>query len=231
MTQYYPGHWIKDEIGELEPEAAARFSYQNGAAIGRMVDTPLPEDDQGYSIVQDYSIIPWSPDVPEAVSSYIRLCRDPQTASHTGSDPFYEETLQLVESQLDQISDQRSVIYHEDLQGFAHKSELQGFFDLEMARAGTDLMQLERVYRWRGPGELSWNDVHRGYHDSTGRSLTDEDYVFLLAMALFYYHIRIVRWGTPDTSDDYVAKYLPALREEALKYAGHVDLGAHLPRL
>ena len=46
-----------------------------------------------------------------------------------------------------------------------------------------------------------------------------EDYVFMLAMGLFYFHIRIARRGTPDTKADYVAKYLPNLRREALRYA------------
>ena len=47
----------------------------------------------------------------------------------------------------------------------------------------------------------------------------------------FYYHIRIVRWGEPDPDVDYIARYLPDLREAALRYAGFVDLDQHLPSL
>jgi len=53
----------------------------------------------------------------------------------------------------------------------------------------------------------------------------------MLAMGLFYYHIRIARWGNPDTREDYVAKYIPDLRKEARRYANDLNLSEHLPNL
>ena len=70
-----------------------------------------------------------------------------------------------------------------------------------------------------------------GYQRETGRTVAAEDYTFMLAMAMFYYHIRIVGWGKPDPDVDHIARYLPVLREEALRYAGCVDLDLHLPSL
>ena len=37
--------------------------------------------------------------------------------------------------------------------------------------------------------------------------------------------------GKPDPDVDHIARYLPELREEALRYAGYVDLDLHLPSL
>ena len=48
---------------------------------------------------------------------------------------------------------------------------------------------------------------------------------------MFYYHIRIVGWGKPDPDVDHIARYLPVLREEALRYDGYLDLDLHLPSL
>jgi hypothetical protein len=64
-----------------------------------------------------------------------------------------------------------------------------------------------------------------------GTIAKEEDYTFMLAMALFYYHIRITRWGVPDREADWVAQYLPDMKSEARRYADYVDLTAYLPNL
>lgn len=228
-----PGRFIGDEAesGELDDEALANLGRELGGAVGRMVNTPLTEDGGGYAIARDYAIIPWNTDLCEAVRFYLKLCRRDQKLSPTGADPFYDASLALVENQIDRIPDQRHVIFHEDFHCFAHQGKLQGVFDLEMARLGTELMQLERVFRQCSPDGLHWRHVLEGYQAEAGRSVRAQDYVFMLAMGLFYYHIRITRWGTPDTRADYVSMYLPDMREEAWKYADYVDLDAYLPGL
>ena len=65
--------------------------------------------------------------------------------------------------------------------------------------------------------------------DIAGRLLIEEDDLIMLAMAMFYYHIRITRWGKPNQDTDYVARYLPDMKHEVLKYADYIDLSAHLP--
>ena len=228
-----PGRFIGDEAGsgELDAEGLANLGHELGGALGRMVNLPLPEKCDGYSIVRDYAIIPWSADLCEAVTFYLKLCRRDQKLSQTGTDPFYDESLRLVESQVDRIPNQRHLIYHEDFHCFAHQGKLQGVFDLEMARLGTELMQMERVFGQCSTEDLDWTHVLEGYQAETGRSVSDQDYVFMLAMGLFYYHIRITQWGTPDTKADYVAKFLPDLKSVATGYADYVDLDVYLPSL
>lgn len=228
-----PGRFIDREVasGELSQPELARLGCELGEAVGAMVDLKLPEQGPGYSVIRDYAVIPWNPDLRRAIEFYLELCRRTQHDFPTGSDPFYQETLALVENQVDRIASQKYLIYHEDFHCFAHNGKLSGVFDLEMARLGTELMQLERVFRQCKAGGLSWSDVLSGYQAETGRSIRDEDYVSMLAMGLFYFHIRIVRWGTPDGKADYVAEHLPYLREEATRYVDYVDLDKYLPSL
>ena len=228
-----PGRFIGEEAALLGGDSAglARLGRELGQVLGRMVDLPLPQAGQGYSIVRDYGVIPWSAELGEAVGFYLRLCREEQRQSPGGADPFYEQSLALVESQLARLPGQRQVIFHEDFHCFAERGRLTGVFDLEMARLGTELMQAERVFRECAPGGVAWGDVLEGYRAETGRDISGEDYVFMLAMALFYFHIRIVRWGEPDREADYVAEYLPALREEARRYTDYVDVKRYLPGL
>ena len=222
---------IEADSGELDADGIASLARELGGAVGRMVNLPLPEDGDRYSVARDFAIMPWNTDLCEAVRFYLKLCRRDQKLSPTGADSFYDESLSLVEGQVDRIPNQRHVIYHEDFHCFSHRGKLQGVFDLELARLGTELMQLERVFRQCSQEGLQWTQVLEGYQAETGRSVSGQDYAFMLAMGLFYYHIRITRWGTPDTKADYVAKYLPDLREEAWRYANYLDLGAYLPSL
>ena len=92
-------------------------------------------------------MIPWNVDIRQAISYCTELCRQGQEDFATGTDPFYQDTLRLVESRIPGMANQRPVIYHEDFQCFAHKGKLQGIFDVEMARLVTERMQLERVFR------------------------------------------------------------------------------------
>lgn len=233
VTSCLPGIFIGDDAvySELTRTEVDRLARELGAAIGKLVNLPLPDNGIGYSILRDYELLPWNTDLRKAVEFYVDLCRLDQKSKESGVDPFYNESLSLVESQLGSIAGQRHLIYHEDLQCHSYRGKFQGFFDLEMARLGTELMQLERVFRWCSPNGLPWASVLAGYQAETGWAVSGEDYTFMLAMAVFYYHIRIVRWGEPDPDVDYIARYLPELREAALRYAGFVDLDQHLPSL
>ena len=73
---------------------------------------------------------------------------------------------------------------------------------LPAPRFGTELMQLERVFRWCSPNGLAWANVLAGYQRETGKTVAVEDYTFMIAMAMFYYHVRIVGWGKPDPDVD-----------------------------
>ena len=228
-----PGRFLNQEVdsGELDDDALAALGHELGRAVGSLVNTPLLQHGDGYVISRDYALMNWKPDLCETVRFYMDLRRRDQTLSAAGADPFYDASLSLVERQIDRISGQRHVIFHEDFHCFVHRGKLQGFFDLEMARLGTELMQLERVFRQCAPDGLHWSYVLSGYGEETGRDLDDDDYVFMLAMALFYYHIRITRWGKPDREADWVARFLPDMKREACKYTSYVNLSDHLPGL
>jgi hypothetical protein len=128
-----PGRFCEQEIeaGETDAESLAKVGYQLGDGIGRFVNTPLPAIGEGYSIIRDYTMLPWNTDLCEAVRFYLKLCRRDQSLSAANADPFYNDSLTLVENQVDRISDQLQVIFHEDLHYFVHKGEFQGFFDLD----------------------------------------------------------------------------------------------------
>ena len=91
-----------------------RLGHELGAAVGKLVNLPLPEDGIGYSIVRDYELLPWNTDLSRAVKFYVDLCRQDQRSKGSGVDPFYNESLSLVASQLGSIARQSRIIYHED---------------------------------------------------------------------------------------------------------------------
>lgn len=220
------GRFINQEVeaGVLDADACSLMGREIGQAVGRMVNTPLPPDGAGYSIIRDYALLSWNTDLCAAVRFYTDLCRRDLALTAACEDPFYEASIALVESQVDRIPHQRKVIFHEDFHCFVHQGRFQGFFDLEMCRQGTELMQVERVFQQCAPDGMLWADVLAGYSEETGRVMHEADYVSMLAMALFYHQIRITRWGKPDQEDDYAMRYLPRMKDEARKYAEYVEL-------
>ena len=194
------------------------------------MDTLLPQPGEGYSIIRDYALIRWQEDLAEAVDFYLRVCRRDQDLFPSGDDPFYEASLSFVESQVERIENQKRVIYNDDLLCFVHEGRVQGFYDFELSRLGTEQMQLGRVFRWCSSDGLQWSDVLEGYHAQTGKTVSDDDYGFMLAMNLLHSLIRITRWGKPDAKSDYVAEYLPAMKTETMRFADRVDLKSIFPR-
>ena len=217
--------------GELDAAALDHLGREFGHVVGLMVDTPLPNVGEDDSLLLGSGHIPWSRDLVKAVRFFIDLCRRDHGLFEASSDPFYGETLALVESQLDRIPGQRQVFLHEDLHCYVHRGCISGIFDMECCRLGTDLMQLERAFRECAPDGVPWSSVLAGYEATTGRVLSDGDYIFMLAMEMSYYHIRITRWGNPDKKQDWVEYYLPDMRRDAQKYEGYVDLAVILPSL
>ena len=228
-----PGQFLDREVdnGELDEEGLDALGREFGHVVGLMVDTPIPVVEADDSLLLGSGHIPWSLDLVEAIRLTTDVCRRDHDLFEASGDPFYGETLSLVESQLDRIPGQRQVFLHEDLHCFAHRGRISGVFDLEFCRLGTELMQMERTFRFCAPAGMTWESTLAGYQKTTGRNVRSGDYIFMLAMAMFYYHIRITRWGKPNTEEDWVANYLSDMRADAQRYADYLDLRAALPSL
>ena len=227
-----PGRFVDEEmIDALGVEGRQSLSRDVGRAVGELVVTPLPGEPAEAGLFVGEQIIPWDLDLEQAVNFYTDLCHRDLKVFPAGADPLYGESLYLVEAQAKEICKQRHIIFHEDLHFFSHRGRLAGIFDVEMCRYGTDLMQLERLFLQCGPKALDWESAFASFSAVTGRQLSEQDYVFLMAMAMFYFHIRITRWGHPNPEQDYVAQFLPSIRASALRYAKYVDLRAYLPSL
>jgi hypothetical protein len=136
-----------------------------------MIDTHLPETNSGYSIIRDYAMITWQEDLEEAVNFYLRTCRRDRELFPGAADPFYDAALSFVESQVGQFGNQRRVIHNDDLLCFVDEGRVQGFYNFELSRLGTEQMQLARVIRWCTRDGLRWTDVLSGYHEETGRGV------------------------------------------------------------
>ena len=160
VTSCLPGTFIGSEAadGQLTRAEVDRLGHELGAAIGKLVNLPLPEEGIGYSIVRDYKLLPWNTDLRKAVEFYVDLCRQDQRLKESGADPFYNESLMLVESQLESIVRQSRMIYHEDLHCHSYPGQIPGFLRSGngAARNGTDAIGacLQMVLaRWIGLGQ------------------------------------------------------------------------------
>jgi hypothetical protein len=233
VMERLPGRFVDEKMlcQELDASGRDRLGRELGHAIALMVDTPVPDSAAGEALKLGHEIIPWNQDLAQAIGFYTGLCRRDCDRFPAAADPFYLESLDLVEQQLGHLARQRQIILHEDLHYFAHEGRVAGIFDVEMCRLGTEMMQLERLFLQCSPDGVPWESALAGYASSTGRAPIDQDYVFMMAMAAFYFHIRITRWGKPNAEKDWVQQYLPDIRGSVRNYEAYVDLERYLPHL
>lgn len=226
------GWAIVEDDEKAAPDLArkVRLGEEAGRAVGKLINTPPTHPEDGYSILRDYSVIVWQADVAKAVQFYLDICQGDRHLFASGSDPLYLTVLSFVEEQVAEIKHQRQVIYNDDLLCFVDTDSVQGFYDFELSRLGTEQMQLARVLRWCTPGGgIRWMDILRGYMEETGRTVSNEDYPSMLATNLLHSLVRIARWGKPDAKADYVAQYLPAMRNEVNRFCGLMDVQKWFP--
>ena len=223
VMECLPGRAIVEEAGsgELGRADLRDLGVEAGKAVGRLMDVPLPEPGDGYSIVRDYAMTPWPADLEEAVLYYVRICRGKAAFSPTAADVFNYEALNFVESQLPYFKGQKKVIHNDDLLCFVNEGRITGFYDFELSRLGTEQMQLGQVFRWCTDEGLQWPDILEGYNETTGRSLVERDYAFMLATNLLHRLIRIAMWDE--------AEYFPAMKKEVARFAKYVDVRSFFP--
>ena len=222
------GRAIVDEAdsGDLASEQLEALAVEAGRWTGRIIDTPLPELTTDYSIQRDYAIMPWPQPLSQAVAFYVETCRQ---AIPAVQNVFYEEAVSFVEQQLSVIDQHRQVIHNDDLLCFSDRGRVQGFYDFELSRLGTELMQLARAFRWCRPAGLRWTDLLAGYQMEAWRSVDQDGYHTMLAANLLHGLIRISRFGVGVQIGE-ATESLPTMELEAARFASHVDLAKLFPR-
>jgi hypothetical protein len=170
-----------------------------GAALAAVVMTPLPVSGPGYCPVRDFAVIPWSPDPHAMLVRYLQSCQRIVHVLPSYAAGIFATSLALLSAQLPTIGQRRRCLYHEDISNLTiNHGRFSGFFDLEMCRLGTDLMQLGIGLQCCGPGRLAWPQFRRAFERGTGQELTCVDLQSAIAMHHFYAWIRICRWGWWD---------------------------------
>ena len=243
---------------QLSPEQRKQVGYEIGQALAVFVQTSLPEVKSGYSPVSDFKCIEWGEDLRKVLKRYLLLCQGVQEVIDEYQTPFFTESLMLVESQIDVIDKQPHILFHEDIGNLnIYQGVFQGFYDFEMCslrspttssygRLGTEAMQLGVAIAlcspsWLDDGCLHWGSLLEGYQSTTGRELSCEDYLSILAMSHFYHHIRVCRWGMWDgdptqehhmrASADDAEVHLEGMREACEVLKDWVNLRRWFPSL
>jgi len=230
---------------DLSSQSVQQVSYQIGQALAAFAQTPLPEVESGYSPVSDFKCMEWGTDLREVLKRYLMLCRAVQEVIPTYQTPFFTKSLTLVESQIDVISKQPRILFHEDIRNMiAHRGTFVGFYDLEMCRLGTEAMQLGVAVRLCKKQEwhsycLDWKRFIDGYQRVIERELAEEDFLSILAMSHFYHHIRVCRWAQWDgdptqehhmrASSDYADAHLEDMRAACEVLRDWVNLSRWFP--
>jgi len=175
------------------------LSHAIGQAQGRLTAFPLPVSGRGYCPVRDFTVMPWPADPQQMLSHYLDICRRIVQVLPEYGTGIFEPSLALLSAQLPSIGLRRRCLFHEDIANLKiDQGRFAGFFDLEMCRAGTDMMQLGVGLQCCGPGRLSWRFFKRGFEDGAGQVLTSDDLHSAVAMHHLYAWLRICRWGWWD---------------------------------
>jgi len=234
--------WIELADGKLGSERVGDLSAQVGKAIGGLAMVPVPPVGTGYSPIRDFREIRWGTDLSETVGWYQAAGRRARESAEVYRVPFFSESLGFLERELPRLPEWRRVLFHEDIWNQrVEDGVFRGFYDFEMCRLGTEEMQLGVAVDLCGPGKLAWDRLTEGYEGTTGRTLSADDYLAVLAMEHFYHLIRICRWGGWDGGPDNAAgmnesvaeaaTYLSRMRDACRTLARRVDLARWFPSL
>ena len=203
------------------------------------METPLPTNEEGYNPRRDYTIFSWNSDLRIAIGIYVELGRRIQQHVPSYAEPFFTESLRLVESQIELVDKYPEVLYHEDFSNFhIHDGQLAGLFDFEVCRLGTELMQVNTLLGSGRGLNLDREALIEGYLSLIGHSECLEDTLGLLAMDHLGKHIRICQAGRWDGSEAsrrhserYVDSYLDSMKKNVLRHGDLIDIEQWFPSL
>jgi len=215
-----PGTYVSDCTRTLadRPEAIDRLSREVGQALGRITQVPLTEDPQGYHPARCFVAIPWGQDLRAVVMEYVRRCRRVQQVVPHYALPLADQSLSLVESSAARVGAEPQIVFHEDVGNMhAVRGHFRGFFDLEMARNGTESMQIGVALCYCGRGRLNRQPLFSGYQSQVGRH---PDALSALAMNHLYHWIRACRWGRIGGDNDDPADVQASVRDAKVHLGG-----------
>ena len=202
-----------------------QVSRQFGQAVGKLVSMPLPEDSAEYRAHLDWSIFSWNSDLRIAIATYVELGRRVQQYVPSYADPFFSESLYLLESQ-------RKVMYREDAGNFhVHQGQLAGLFDFEVCRPGTEVMQVNGMLGVGRGFNLDRDALIEGYVSETGNSTCLDDQLAIIAMDHLGKHIRICQYGGWDGSEashqhsvHYIDTFLDDMKKNVIRHKDYFDV-------
>ncbi|MEM7125570.1 MAG: hypothetical protein AAF702_04545 [Chloroflexota bacterium] len=244
MTRYPASGIEAEQLNLVERKAV---SSEMGKAVADWVRWPLPNAENWPTPQTEFEQLQWRTDMGEIIGHVLSLCRQIQAVVPSYQTPFYSEALALTEQHVDFIDQQPRVLFHEDFANLSvHQGHFLGFYDLEMVRIGTEAMQLgcalELVNpQWIDSEWLVWADFIQAFQETTRRTLDEADFLAILAMNHFYYHIRLCRWGkwngnpaeieNMNFATSNAASYLTNIKRTCFSLREWVDLYKWFPSL
>ncbi|MEM7125571.1 MAG: phosphotransferase [Chloroflexota bacterium] len=246
MTRLPDSH-IEGETAHFNLDQRKQVSRQIGHAIGDLVQWPLPTAESQPIPETEFEQFAWRTDVGAIIKDVLVCCRQIQANVPAYQTSLYTESLYFAEKHVDYIAQQPRCLFHEDIPNLCiYEGHFQGFYDLEMARIGTEALQLGVALdlcrpHWMEGEWLVWAEFIEGYQERTGRTLTESDFLAILTMSHFYYHIRICRWCEWDgdlTQSDHLEfatrfaeRYHTYMKRTCMSIKGWVDLYKWFPSL
>ena len=234
---------LPDEMidSNMSSKKIVQLSFKVGEAIGSLSLVPLPQNKNTYNPAKDYKGLLWEQDLSSVIKKYINIGTKASLSTNVYKDPFYLESLDLIEKQINLVKKQKSVLFHEDINNMAiYGGKFQGFYDLEMCRLGTVEMQIGVALNMCIAKKINWKSLIRGFESKTANKLKLEDHISILAMNHFYHLIRICRWGDWDgtkedkenmqESIDEAQHHLSTMKKSCKAIADYVDLSKWFPK-
>jgi hypothetical protein len=136
----------------------------------------------------------------------------------------WQESLDLIEGQLDSILAQPRALYHQD-PGNLHveQGRFVGFFDLEMCRVGGAAMQLASALGMLEGRQDGWVPFRAGWEAATGAPLGPADRIAALAASYLLHWREISRYlsydGTPGSGYAWASPADPVAYRKSMETA------------
>ena len=137
---------------------------------------------------------------------------------------FWQESLDLIESQLSSILAQPRGLYHQDV-GNLHveRGRFVGFFDLEMCRVGGAAMQLAAALGMLQGRQEGWTRFRTGWEEVSGAPLGGSDRMAALAASHLLHWREISRYlsydGTPGSGYAWASPADPVVYRRSMETA------------
>ena len=240
VMDYVPGRMPRRD--GIDPEFAANVELRAdlgrhlGVAVASLVSTPVPTDDEGRFPPQGfipYSPAGWTEDIGASIQRFVDLgWRINNAVRSYGQDPLFEQFLDFMAGQIEQIVNDRRVVHHSDFGNLnVLGTRVTGFYDLESDHIGTESMILGKMLGAANDYGLDQDSVLQGYASAGGNSALVDHPLRLLALEQMDPFIlrtcRDGRWqGTADelrTSEQLGPAAVQRIREGVQRYSRRVD--------